>query len=76
MCFPVNFDNFLRTSLFIEYLWWLFLKDWLLNDFAVCLSYIGYSKGKRVGELLVFPNHNIDLSRKYYKQDICLQHET
>ena len=24
-CFPVNFANFLRTSFFIEHLWWLLL---------------------------------------------------
>ena len=25
-CFPVNFVKFLRTSLFIEHLWWLLLR--------------------------------------------------
>ena len=25
-CFPVNFAKFLRTSFFIEHLWWLFLQ--------------------------------------------------
>ena len=25
-CFPVNIAKFLRTALFIEHLWWLFLS--------------------------------------------------
>ena len=25
-CFPVNFAKFLRTTFFIEHLWWLLLK--------------------------------------------------
>ena len=25
-CFPVNFANFLRTPIFKEHLWWLFLS--------------------------------------------------
>ena len=26
-CFPVNFAKFLRTPIFTEHLWWLFLKN-------------------------------------------------
>ena len=29
-CFPVNFAKFLRTTIIIEYLWWLFL--WILLE--------------------------------------------
>ena len=30
-CFPVNFVKFLRTTFFIEHLWWLLLRLDMLN---------------------------------------------
>ena len=42
-CFPVNFAQFLETSFFIEYLWWLLLNQaWrifhlLFNDTPILL---------------------------------------
>ena len=40
-CFPVNFAKFLRTALFIEYLWWLLLhtQQKVKNEYCLLFTF-------------------------------------
>ena len=45
MCFPFNFAKFLRTPIFTEHIWWLFLYfeeyDWKKHNKAKLLQELG-----------------------------------